>query len=123
MTYRCEGFNSVEINTFSACMVQACCLQISLWPPSVVKRSLNLWVAAFAALSVFGTEQINLDGGVRVPFLNEVTEIGSQGNFDGQNYTCPITANYFIYYRLVMDFFGDPPCGIDLVVGGERQVN
>ena len=83
----------------------------------------NLWVAAFAALSVFGTEQINLDGGVRVPFLNEVTEIGSQGNFDGQNYTCPITANYFIYYRLVMDFFGDPPCGIDLVVGGERQVN
>ena len=88
-----------------------------------VKRSLNLWVAAFAALSAFETQQADLVDGDSVTFDTFATETGSTGNFDGMAYTCPSTAFYFVYYRLLLRVF-DPPCGVNLVVGGiiARQV-
>ena len=90
----------------------------------IIKRSINLFVTAFAALSVFGTPSTDALNGISVMFQTIVTEIGSNGNFNGMTtYTCPFTAAYFIYYRLLL-FTGDAGCGVNLVVGDEtREVN
>ena len=88
------------------------------------KRLFFLWVVAFAAISVFGAVAGEVQDSTEVTFSQtDVTEIGSSGNFDGTFYTCPITASYFIYYRLLLNV-ELPSCRIILVVGSVfRQVS